>query len=367
MRDRNHKPPHVRRAAVDSYLQGASIADVAQAAAVTVQAIRLWLDKAGVEWRDPQRKRRCAPTAAHSRDVLRRHAKGEKQKDIATAVGLSQSTVSAILRGAGHGRSPRKLWRGTDAGAVVAAYRNGATLRELRSRFGIPTTTLARWLRSAGAMRSPSEAAALRAATGGRGAEHLGHQGAFHSTKSMAWIPTGSRYEQARLSQLEADPDVARVERCQDRIGYRWNGKARLYIPDFLVVMTDGCKRVEEVKPARFVSDAKVRAKLDAAEAFYGALGTAFLIVTEAEIGQQRIVAQDHEGLRTAPLDDLGRAKRERRLLQRRVAQRGYLARKASRQTLEEREAERKKVNAYERGWRARRREAATQAPKPQE
>lgn len=208
------------------------------------------------------------------------------------------------------------------------------------------TTSVFRWVQDAGAVVSFSERVAGRRSA----RENVGKQGAFHSRKCGAWIYTDSNYEFARLWQHEDDTSVASFRRCSDTIRYEFEGKARSYRPDFVVEYVDGRVVVEEVKPCAMASKGPNPAKFQAAQSFYAALGFAYLVVTEKDIGLSVIdAASDYFVSRMDP--EYAEARRHRRLEQRRVAQRQYVARMSPDQKADylasiaryQREAKRKK------------------------
>lgn len=140
------------------------------------------------------------------------------------------------------------------------------------------------------------------------------------STATKGATQVDSTFEAARLLQLQDDPSVKSVSRCRTRIKYSDAGIDRHYTPDFSVCFVDGSIVIEEVKPDRYVSSPINLAKFAAAIARYGSL---FKVVTEAEIG--------HKWLRIglsavdeADPDAVKLWRREKRLAQRRSAQRTY-------------------------------------------
>ena len=103
----------------------------------------------------------------------------------------------------------------------------------------------------------------------------------FHSNKSGETYFCASSLERKRMENLELDE---KVESFTNKHGiliqYEYEGKLRRYIPDILVIYSDGKKVIEEVKG--FVYEKlKVEAKRIAAEAFASENGMEYKIVYE--------------------------------------------------------------------------------------
>ena len=236
--------------------------------------------------------------------------------------------------------------------SALAMYQDGVYITEIAARTGFGTTTIFRWATEAGIIRPFSERIANRVSSGQVGREVIGKKGAFHTRKGDVWIPTDSTYEQARLEQLERIDGVALMDRCRDRIPYEFGGRQRHYIPDFKLTMIDGSVIVEEVKPARWVTDPKVRAKVQAAEAFYSDRGVVFRVITEADIGPARLAAaRDSAHSRMSP-ENLA-ASRERRRAGKAANQRAYVKRWKEKASPEELSAQRDKAAAFQRKYRS--------------
>ena len=235
--------------------------------------------------------------------------------------------------------------------SALAMYQDGVYITEIAMRTGFGTTTIFRWATEAGIIKPFSERIADRVSSKQVGREVIGKRGAFHTAKGDVWIPTDSTYEQARLEQLERVSDVALMDRCRDRIPYHFGGRSRHYIPDFKLTMIDGSVIVEEVKPARWVSDQKVRAKVLAAQRFYSALGVVFRVITEDDIGSENLsAARESASSRMAP-ENLA-ASKERRRACRAVNQRAYVKRWKESATPEDLAAHRQMMAAYQRKYR---------------
>lgn len=210
--------------------------------------------------------------------------------------------------------------------SAVNDYVQGMSLAAIAKKYGFGTSTIHRWVDEAGARQSRSERKAIYVAGRPIGHARLGKKGAFHTRKGDRWIATDSTYEYARLEQLDADPDVIDVGRCDIRIPYIFLGKQRTYIPDFTVTRVDGIV-VEEVKPLRWVNDPVVLAKASAAASYLNAMGIAYRVVSEEDIGNELIEKCASISHSRASAEYLA-SSRERRLAQRRSAQKTYLKRK---------------------------------------
>lgn len=192
---------------------------------------------------------------------------------------------------------------------VVAMYLSGEKLCLIASKHGINATTVSRIAKSAGVLRSQSEAQAVRAARDAVGFERFGKKGAVQSKKTGKWFAADSAYEYARMIQLDDDPTVLEWSRCDDRIPYRFDGVSKLYVPDLRVVRVGGSVSVEEIKPIKMACAPKNIAKFSAARAYYGPIGVCFLVITENDIGWSAIRALDGMPLNGVP-DDERAAKR---------------------------------------------------------
>lgn len=240
---------------------------------------------------------------------------------------LTPCTARSVMKKIGaeldQPRQPQEVRR-----SAIADYTSGAGMPEIARKYGVGISSVHRWVIEAGVKRrTHSEAKALSCAQRPVGREIVGRKGLFQSRKDAAWIPTDSIYEFARLEQLEADPAVASMSRCSIRIRYQFDGRVRTYIPDFMVQMHDGSKVVEEVKPQKFVHDPIVQAKASAARAHLASMGIGYRMVSEPDIGHDRIsscVASSDARLSPAYQS----MRKERRREQRRIAQRAYVLRK---------------------------------------
>ena len=233
-------------------------------------------------------------------------------------------------------------------------YAEGVFITEIAQRTGFGTTTIFRWAQEAGILKPFSERLAVGSATRQFGRECIGKKGAFQTTKGGAWIHTDSTYEYARLEQLDGISAIAKVARCCDRIPYEFGGRQRSYIPDFCIQFLDGSVIVEEVKPAHWVTDPKVRAKVAAAEAFYGSRGVVFRVITEDDIGAVNLKAAAAVSESRQNPEHMAEYK-ERRRKQKAAAQITYVARRNANATPEQMTAFRAQMAAFTRKYRAQR------------
>lgn len=232
-------------------------------------------------------------------------------------------------------------------------YMEGVFITEISRRTGFGTTTIFRWAQDAGIVKPLSERIAHGATRRQLGRESVGKKGVFHTAKGGAWVHTDSTYEFARLEQLEADPDVVLVSRCELRVPYVFDGRARTYTPDFYVETTGGKIFVEEIKPLRWVSDPLVVAKACAAAEVCASIGAEFRIVTEREIGAE-LIRKAAEAAGASLCDEAVAAATERRRKQRRAAQRRLMSKFRASATEEQMAEFRAKSAAYTRECRAR-------------
>lgn len=204
-------------------------------------------------------------------------------------------------------------------------YQDGANITDIRKRLGVPCSTMFRWLVELGINRPLSKTKALQCAKKPGGFIHRGLHSVF-SGRVSKYIPVDSSYELARLMQLEADDSVVSVDRCADAIPYEWRGKTCHFNPDFVVTYSCGRKEIEEVKPERFLSDRKTKCKIQAGESHYLALGIPFVVRVESDIGEVFLTAALSEIKNDLSPEQVAE-RRERRLRQKRKAQRALIKR----------------------------------------
>lgn len=209
--------------------------------------------------------------------------------------------------------------------SFLIRYRAGESCPEIAASVGMSTSAVWKVIKDAGAIRSHSEAMALRMEKHPNLSEHRGVQLAFHSKKNDAWLPAGSRYEFIRMDQLENDPAVLRFDRSRDRIPYEVDGVKRHYIPDLVVTYMTGVVEVEEIKPRDMTLGAKVHAKTKAAMKFYRERGIGYRVVTEEDIGWDSIRKFDWPGVSGVINADLQEQRQEKERSRQREAKRKQL------------------------------------------
>lgn len=169
---------------------------------------------------------------------------------------------------------------------AIELYQTGLSASAVAKKLGLKPFTIKEWLVSAGAIRTMSEAASLAIRNGqlrGFPRQHL----VWTSTKTGETHYADSRYEIARMAQLDADPIVAFWSRCLDQITYTTtSGKLRRYVPDFFVTTANRISWVEEIKPRFKAVRSNSRLKHEAAVIFYKSLGIEFRVVTEHELAE---------------------------------------------------------------------------------
>ena len=110
--------------------------------------------------------------------------------------------------------------------------------------------------------------------------------GVFWSKKNNKEFIFRSAYEFGYFHILEADDNVVSYIVEPFRIPYRFNGRARSYVPDIMVLYEDGSIKIIEVKPLALVPNRMVQAKAAAARRFIHKhiQGATFKFVTETDI-----------------------------------------------------------------------------------
>jgi hypothetical protein len=190
---------------------------------------------------------------------------------------------------------------------AVALYRSGLSAKAAAKELGLKPFTVKEWLSRAGVIRTMSEAASLAVAKGqlrGFPRQHL----SWVSKKTGEVHVADSRYETARMAQLDADPSVAYWTRCSDQIEYvADSGRVRRYVPDLRVTAVDGSTWIEEVKPRFKLTDRSTQRKINAAVSFYRAREMEFRILTERDLADTlrsivAIPAKPYDGARAREL-----------------------------------------------------------------
>lgn len=281
------KPAEQKSRVIQQYEDGVASPLIAKKEGIGETTVLRWLRQAGIT-------RTAAETKGVSADIRQRaidmYEKGASVSDVAKKLEIGASTVHRAVTKSGISRSHE------DAVAIDPAikqqaidlYREGLNTHEVSEKLGLSQSTVSRWARKIPDGRGWSGAQALRQALG-RGTNY-GIKSSFRSEKSGKEIHATSLYELARLGQMEADSEVAHVERVKDRIPY---GEGRHYVPDFIVTYADGRKVAEEVKPEYQRENEVVRAKEKAARDYYSKKGIEYRLVTERDIGLEGFATVD--------------------------------------------------------------------------
>lgn len=110
-------------------------------------------------------------------------------------------------------------------------------------------------------------------------------RGYYFSSKNQKEIYYSSSYELKSYQILEQLSKVKSYDRCHYYLEYKFEDRIKNYIPDLLVVYTDGTKEIIEIKPQNLINNSKNQAKFKAAEDYCKSNNTIFSIWTEQELG----------------------------------------------------------------------------------
>lgn len=260
--------------------------------------------------------RRVALSAEIDFEAVRLYRSGLTQDQTARRLGIGSSTVCKILRR--NGAQARKAICSHAMPeevrlSAVSLYRDHEhTIPEVASILGVGTTTIARWLATAGVGRSMSEAFAIATQ---KGRKQWGRSPSipWQSSKTGVWEFADSRWEVVRMRQLDDDTSVTYWTKRTPRVPYvTSSGRHRTYAPDFWIAMCDGSLVVEEIKPERFVNDPSVKEKTKAARAYFLDNGIGFKVLTEFDVGVDEIKGLRISGLASAPENEARRLKNAR-------------------------------------------------------
>lgn len=156
---RAKKPSEATKAdAVQRYQAGEGQREIADALGVSQSAVMQWLRRAGVKARKPGEMKavRLVPPEV-SDEIVRRYLAGESFNQIGKALNLSPLTVRKRCQSAGV--KPRtlsdatRLGRGTtpeQAAEAVRRYLQGAPSGEIAASIGVHASTVLGWVRAAG-------------------------------------------------------------------------------------------------------------------------------------------------------------------------------------------------------------------------
>jgi hypothetical protein len=112
-------------------------------------------------------------------------------------------------------------------------------------------------------------------------------RGVYLSKKMGVEMTYRSGWELAYFQYLDSHADVAQFYSESLKIPYVSNQKTkktRNYIPDLLVIFTDGSKKLVEIKPKSKLTQATNVKKFNAARQWCTSQETEFVIVTEVEL-----------------------------------------------------------------------------------
>lgn len=197
--------------------------------------------------------------------------------------------------------------------AIRLYVNDNMSCAKVAGRLGLKAFTVKEWVKTAGVVRSMSQAAILSIHQGKkRGRSDTHHL--WQSSKTGEWHLADSTYEVVRMQQLDADETVIRWSVCRLRIPYVCpeTSRRRNYVPDLDVTYSCGLRVIEEIKPAARTTEPVNMAKFAAGKNYADTAGAVFRVVTEADIGVEAIKA--YQGLGFQRLNDAARQERERRM-----------------------------------------------------
>jgi hypothetical protein len=109
----------------------------------------------------------------------------------------------------------------------------------------------------------------------------------LHESPKVGTCKYRSGWELAYFQYLDTNDHVLSYKYESLKIPYVSNvraGKVRNYIPDLLVLYTDGHEVMIEIKPKKKLVQAAVKKKLEAAKEYCAAHGLTLEIITELEL-----------------------------------------------------------------------------------
>ena len=242
------------------------------------------------------------------------YSAGLSARAAAEKVGISTRAASRIVQNFGlpihaaHNRMPD-----TQRQDAVRLYvKEEKTMPEVAASLGVGISSVARWIGDAGVSRGYSAAFAMAFEKGRKRRLGTSKTYAWQSSKNGRWNFGDSKWEVVRMSQLDADLTVQTWTRQVERVPYRFDGKSRFYMPDFLITGTDEKQWVEEIKPKSQTSWPINQAKAAAGSDHFNAKGVGYRVMTEIEIGVEAIKSFNFAGLAAPNLDEMRRIKRAR-------------------------------------------------------
>lgn len=239
---------------------------------------------------------------------------GLSMRQVSLTTGIGDMSVHRFLRAAGielRSESVKPRYQAKLKEAALGLYAGGLSSAAVAGSLGLKGYTVKEWVEKAGIVRSMSRAAALSIVRHGERGRSIKTN--WFSTKTGRVEHAGSLYEAVRMRQLDQDESVVTWGRCYDAIPYLTrSGRKRRYLPDFRVVYA-AKTIVEEVKPLNMVGKGDNPQKFAAAKLRYSAIGIAFRVVTEDDLG---VTPADYAELRSKRLDE--KERQERRAKRRR-------------------------------------------------
>lgn len=149
------------------------------------------------------------------------------------------------------------------------------SMKDIAQSLGLSTDSVVNWLREFDIWKPrdltiQSQAIGYRIAMGfDRGSAEAcvkrihGHNQKFIMTQKGGKIYCHSYWEQQVAEVLDNSDSVRAFEKDSLKLRYHFDNKTRIYIPDFLVTLTDGRVIIIEVKADYFLDDPKTKIKLE--------------------------------------------------------------------------------------------------------
>jgi DNA-binding CsgD family transcriptional regulator len=271
-------------AIVADYKDGLSTVKLAEKFGIHASTVALYLERAGVDRRQP------GPEAARVAEAKALYEGGLSLEEVGDQMGTTDTAIYNWLKGDGVQLRPPAGYSQDVKDEALRLYGEGMTTTEIARRLdlGEKGWAVRDWAAKAGIARTLSEATSLSVQNGR--VVYSGINTPWQSAKTGRWEMAHSTYELLRMAQLDADESIADWSKKTPMVQYTdASGKQRTYVPDFLIEYEDGRTVVEEVKPEFQLSTPTVKAKLDAAREQFKKQGIEFRIVTQHDIGTDKI------------------------------------------------------------------------------
>ena len=211
--------------------------------------------------------------------VVKLYSQGKSSTQISSELNISSSSILKIVDKAGIKRtiSQSTILYKKDIPKVIKMYSQGKNTTEISKELNLVPSSVARWVKEAGIMRSNSEVQAILAELGKTNIRGVKSK----VPTKFGNITADSTYEAIRIKQLETDKNVIGIKRAT-RIPF---GDNKHYVPDLEIKYKDGSIIIEEIKPNYKLSDKKVLEKQRVAQDFYKDKDINYRIITENDIG----------------------------------------------------------------------------------